>query len=71
MLTGAEARLAAAVAALGLLTGKVSAVLAAVESEGTATTEDLEARLEAARGRLEVFARKVTKDASQYTLGLV
>jgi len=33
MLTGAEARLLAAVAALGQLTGKVSAVLAAFEPE--------------------------------------
>ena len=71
MLTGVEARLAAAVTALGELTGKVSAVLAAFEPKGTATAVDLEARLEAASGRLEVFARKVTEDASQYTLGLV
>ena len=71
MLAGAEAQLAEAVATLGQLTGKVSAVLAAFETKGTATAEDLEARLEAARGRLEVFARKVTEDASQYTLGLV
>ena len=71
MLTGAEARLAAAVAALGLLTGKVSAVLAAFEPEGTAVVEELEALLEAAHGRLGVFAREVAEDAAQYTLGLV
>ena len=71
MLTGAEARLAAAVTTLGELTGKVSAVLAAFEPEGTAAAEELEARLEAARGRLSVFARGLTEDAAQYTLGLV
>ena len=71
MLTGAEARLAAAVAALGQLTGKVSAVLAAFEPEGTAVAEELDARLEAAQRRLGVFARGVAEDASQYTLGLV
>ena len=71
MLTGAEARLPSAVAALGQLTGKVSAVLAAFEPEGTATVEELEAWLEAVRGRLGVFARGVTEDVSQYTLGLV
>ena len=64
MLSGAKARLAAAVTALGELTGKVSAVLAAFEPEGTAAAKKLEARLEAARGRLEVFARKVAEDAS-------
>ena len=47
----------AAVAALGQLTGKVSVVLAAFEPEGTAVVEELDARLEAARGRLGVFAR--------------
>ena len=57
MLTGAKARLAAAVAALGQVTGKVSAVLAAFEPEGMATVEELDGRLEAARGRLGVFAR--------------
>ena len=72
MLTGAEARLAAAVTTLGELTGKVSAVLAAFEPEGTAAAEEeLEARLEVARGLLGVFARGVTEDAAQYTLGLV
>ena len=68
MLTGAEARLAAAVTALGHLTGKVSAILAAFEPEGTAAAEELDARLEEVRGRLGVFARGVTEDASQYTL---
>ena len=64
MLAGAEAQLTEAVAALGRLTDKVDAVLAAFEPEGTAAAEELEARL-------EVFARGVTEDASQYTLGLV
>jgi len=49
----------------------VNAILAAFEPEGTAVAEELEARLEVARGRLEVFARKVTEDVSQYILGLV
>ena len=72
MLAGAEAQLATAVAALGQHTGKVSTVLATFEPEGTAAAEEeLEARLEAARGRLGVFARGVAKDAAQYTLGLV
>ena len=71
MLTGAEARLATAVTTLCELTSKVSAVLAAFEPEGTATVEDLEAPLEAARGWLKGFTRKVTEDAAQYTLGLV
>ena len=71
MLAGAEAQLAEAVTALGRLTGEVNAVLAAFEPEGMATAEELEARLETARGRLEVFARRVAEDASQYTLGLV
>ena len=71
MLTGAEARLAAAVAALGQLTGKVSNILAAFEPEGTPAAEELDARLEAAHRRLGVFARGVAEDASQYTLGLV
>ena len=64
MLTGAEALLAAVVVALGQLIGKVSAVLAAFEPEGMATVEELDGRLEAARGRLGVFARGVTEDAS-------
>ena len=71
MLAGAEAQLAEAVTALGRLTGEVNTVLAAFEPEGTATAEELEARLETARGRLGVFARGVAEDASQYTLGLV
>ena len=71
MLAGVEAQLAKALATLGRLTVKVDAVLAAFEPERTAAVEELEARLEAARGRLEVFAEKVTEDASQYTLGLV
>ena len=57
-----------------LLTGaeaQVDVVLAAFEPEGAAAADDLKARLEAAHGRLEVFARKVAEDASQYTLGLV
>ena len=68
VLTGAEARLVAAVAALGQLTDKVSAVLVAFELEGTAAAEELDARLEAARGRLGVFARGVAEDVAQYTL---
>ena len=71
MLAGAEAQLAEAVAALGQLTGKVNAILAAFEPEGMATAEELEARLEAARGRLGILARGVAKDAAQYTLGLM
>ena len=65
MLTGAEARLAATVVALGQLTGKVSAVLAAFEPEGTAAAEELDARLEVVRGRLGIFARGVAEDAAQ------
>ena len=60
MLSGAEARLAVAVTALGELTGKVSAILAAFEPEGTAAAEELEA----ARGRLGVFARRVAENAA-------
>ena len=45
LLTGAEAQLAEALAALGWLTGKVHANLAAFEPEGTAAAEELEARL--------------------------
>ena len=71
LLTGAETQLAEALAALGWLTGKVDAVLAAFEPEGTPAAEELETRLEAARGQLGVFARGVAEDASQYTLGLV
>ena len=71
MLTDAEAQLAAAVTTLGELTGKVSAVLAAFEPEGTAVAEELDARLEAARGRLGVFARWVAEEAALYTLGLM
>jgi len=71
MLSGAEARLAAAVTALGELTGKVSAVLAAFEPEGTAAAEELEVWLETARGHLGVISRVVAEDTAQYTLGLV
>ena len=71
MLTGAEARLAAAFAALGQFTGKVSTVLATFEPEGTAAAEELDARLEAVRGRLGVFDCGVAEDVTQYTLGLV
>ena len=49
----------------------MSAILAAFEPEDTAAAGELEARLEAAHGRLGVFARGVAKDAAQYTLGLV
>jgi hypothetical protein len=71
LLAGAEAQLAEALTALGRLTGKVDAVLAAFELERTAAVEELEARLKAVRRRLEVFAEKVAEDASQNTLGLV
>ena len=71
MLAGTETRLTEAVSALGQLTGKVDAVRTAFEPEGTAAAEELEARLEAARGRLGVFARGVAEDVAQYTLGLV
>ena len=71
MLTGAEAQLPSVVAALGQLTGKVSTVLAAFEPEGTATVEELDAWLEVACGRIDVFARGVAEDVAQYTLGLV
>ena len=57
MLAGAETRLTEAVSALGQLTGKVDAVRTAFKPKGTAAAEELEARLEAARGRLGVFAR--------------
>ena len=63
-LIGVEAQLAEALAALGRFTSKVDAILAAFEPEGTAAVEDLEPRQEAARGRLEGFARKVAEDAS-------
>ena len=69
LLTSAEAQLAAALAALGWFTGKVDAILATIEPDGAAAAEDLEARLEAARGRLEGFVQKVADDAAQYTLG--
>ena len=52
-MAGVEARLTEAVAALGRLTGKEDAVLAAFEPEGMAAAEELEARLEAARGLLQ------------------
>ena len=42
-----------------------------LRGDGAATAEDLEARLEAARGRLEGFIRRVAEDAAHYTLGLV
>ena len=49
----------------------MDAILTTFEPEGMAVAEDLEARLEAARGRLEGFARKVAEDTAQYTRGLV
>ena len=57
MLADVKARLTEAITALGRLTGKVDAILTTFEPEGTATAEELEERLEAARGRLGVFAR--------------
>ena len=70
-LTGAETQLAEVLSALGWFTGKVDAILAAFEPEGAAAAEDLEARLEAVRGRLEGFARRVAEDSAQYTLELI
>jgi len=70
-LTGAEAQLAEALAALGRFTDKVGTILAAFEPEGAAAAEDLEAQLEATRGQLERFAMGVAEDAAQVTLGLV
>ena len=49
----------------------MDAILAAFEPEGAAAAEDLDAHLEVVHGRLEGFARRVAKDAAQYTLGLV
>ena len=46
------------------LIGKVDTILTAFEPDGAVVAEDLGARLEAARGWLEVFARKVAEDAS-------
>ena len=60
-----------ALTTLGRFTGKVDAILTAFKPEGVAAAEDLEARLEVARGRLEGFARRVAEDTAQYTLGLV
>ena len=57
--------------AMGRLTGEVNTVLTVFEPEGTAVADDLGARLEAARGRLECFARGVAEDAAQVTLGLM
>ena len=71
MLVGAETQLAEVVAALGPLIGKVNAVLAAFEPEGTAAAEELEVWLETARGHLGVISRVVAEDTAQYTLGLV
>jgi hypothetical protein len=59
-----EARLAAAVKALGRLTGKASSVLSAFEPEGTVAAEELDEWLDAACGQLGVFARGVAEDAS-------
>ena len=70
-LTGVEVQLAEALGALERFTGKVNAILAAFEPDGVAAEEDLEVRLEAARGRLEGFNQEVVEDAAQYTLGLM
>ena len=70
-LTGAEAQLAEALVTLERFTGKVDAILTAFEPDGAAAAEDLEAPLEAARGLLEGFVRRVAEDAAQYTLGFV
>ena len=71
MLAGVETQLAEVLAALGRLASKVDAVLAAFEPEGAAAAEDLEARLEVVRGRLEGFARRVAEDSAQYSLELI
>ena len=42
-------------------TGKVDAILTAFEPDGAASAEDQEARLEAARGWLEGFVRRVAE----------
>ena len=70
-MTSVEAWLAEALAALGRFIGMVDAILTAFELEGAAAVEDLEARLEGSRGRLEGFTRRVAEDTAQYTLGLV
>jgi len=70
-LTWAEAQLAEALVTLERFTGKVDAILAAFEPDGAAAAEDLEAPLEAVRGLLEGFVRRVAEDAAQYTLGFV
>ena len=61
-LTGVEARLAEALAAMERFTGKVDAILPAFEPDGAAAVEDLKARLEVARGWLEGFVRRVAED---------
>ena len=66
-----EARLAEMRTALEQFTGKVDTILTAFEPDGAVVAEDLGARLEAARGWLEGFARRVAEDAAQYTLGLM
>ena len=71
LLIGAEAHLVEVLADLGWFTGKADAILTAFEPGGAATEEDLEAQMEAARGRLEDFVRRVAEDVAQYTLGLV
>ena len=48
-------------------TGNVVSILTAFEPDGAALAEDLGPRLEAARGRLEGFVKRVTEDAAQYT----
>ena len=70
-LIGAKAQLVEALAALGLFTGTVDAIQAAFEPDGVAAAKDLAARLEAVRGRLEGYVRRVAEDVAQYTLGLV
>ena len=70
-LTWAEAQLAEALVTMERFTGKVDVILAAFEPDGAAAAEDLEAPLEAARGLLEGFVRRVAEDAAQYTLGFV
>ena len=52
-------------------TSKVDGILTAFEPDSADLTENLGARLEAARGRLEGFIRRVAEDTIQYSLGLM
>ena len=52
-------------------TSQVDGILTAFEPDSADLTENLGARLEAARGRLEGFIRRVAEDTIQYSLGLM